>query len=211
MAEEEVSRLAERGPCQYVVLGAGLDTFAYRHRFEHVTVFEVDQPSTQAWKRERLTEASIDFDGRVTFVEADLEAGSLVTRLEAAGWNPRVATVVAWLGVTMYLERSTVLAILAALGRAEGSRTLIFDYALAPSLLGPVERLVYDEFAKRVAAAGEPWLTSFEPDDLCRELGLAGFDRVEDYGPTELNSRYFADRADGMRVGALAHIVSASR
>jgi hypothetical protein len=87
---------------------------------------------------------------------------------------------------------------------------VVFDYAIAPTLLGPIERLDFDEFARRVAAAGEPWVSWLEPEGLCRELAAAGFTRIEDLCPDALNGRYFVDRTDGMRVGALAHIISAA-
>jgi O-methyltransferase involved in polyketide biosynthesis len=86
---------------------------------------------------------------------------------------------------------------------------VVFDYAIAPRLLGPVERLVFDEFAKRVAAAGEPWISSFEPEVLQSDLRAMGFTHVVDLGPDELNARYFSQRADGMRVGSLAHVMVA--
>jgi O-methyltransferase involved in polyketide biosynthesis len=86
---------------------------------------------------------------------------------------------------------------------------VVFDYAIAPTLLGPIERLVFDEFAKRVAAAGEPWVSSFEPADLARDLHALGFTEVDDLGPEFLNARYFHNRADGMRVGTLAHVMKA--
>jgi methyltransferase (TIGR00027 family) len=211
VAEDEVARLASTQAGQYVILGAGLDTFAYRNPFAgRIRVFEVDQPFMQAWKRERLSEAGIAPASDVVFVPVDFEVASPFDVLPTVGWDRSTVSVVAWLGVTMYLERDTVLRMLKELGRQARGSVVIFDYAIAPTLLGPIERLVFDEFAKRVAASGEPWISSFEPRELREHLLAVGFSEVEDLGPTELNDRYFANRTDGMRVGTLAHIIKAT-
>jgi O-methyltransferase involved in polyketide biosynthesis len=109
----------------------------------------------------------------------------------------------------MYLDEDTVVRVLRAMACLAPGTQVVFDYAIAPTLLGPIERLAFDEFAKRVAAAGEPWVSWFEPDRLCQDLAAAGFTRIEDLGPDTLNGRYLFERADGMRVGAIAHIISA--
>ena len=212
VAEDEVARRVAEGLGQDVLLGAGLDTFAYRSPFpDRLRVFEVDQEGTQAWKRERLADAGIVVPDAVSFVPVDFEREDLFESLRAAGWNPAAPTLFAWLGVTMYLETDTVFRVLDAIARQGPDNEVIFDYAVAPTLLGPIEKLVFDEFAKRVAAAGEPWISSFEPDALRRRLLEAGFTQVDDFGPEELNARYFSERADGMRVGTLAHIIKALR
>lgn len=210
VAEDEVARLVDAGGGQYVILGAGLDTFAYRNPFAgRVRVFEVDRPVTQAWKRERLVESGIAAAADVAFVSTDFEVQSPIDALLAAGWNRERPTVFAWLGVTMYLEQDTVTRMLHDIGGLATGSTVVFDYAIAPTLLGPIERLVFDEFAKRVASAGEPWVSSFEPEELRQQLLAGGFSEVDDLGPTELNARYFANRPDGMRVGTLAHVICA--
>jgi methyltransferase (TIGR00027 family) len=210
VAEDELATRVAEGLQQYVILGAGLDTFAYRNPFaDRLRVFEVDQESTQAWKRERLVEADIQADSSVAYVAAEFEGQDLFIELGKSGWSGKSPTLFAWLGVTMYLESDTVLRLLRSIGRLAGGTQVILDYSIAPTLLGPIERLVFDEFAKRVAAAGEPWVSSFEPDQMRHDLLTAGFTRVDDLGPDELNSRYFSDRSDGMRVGTMAHIINA--
>ena len=210
VAEDELARRVSEGLRQYVILGAGLDTFAYRNPFaDSLRVFEVDQEGTQAWKRECLADAGIAPDASVSFVSVDFETGDVFDALRQSGWDRAQPTLFAWLGVTMYLYEETVLRVLRTMACLAPGTEVVFDYAIAPTLLGPIERLVFDEFARRVAAAGEPWVSWFEPEDLCRDLAAAGFTRIEDLGPDALNGRYFADRTDGMRVGALAHIISA--
>lgn len=209
IAEDEVARAVSQGAAQYVILGAGLDTFAYRNPFPgRLRVFEVDQVSTQSWKLERLAEAGIKTGQDVAYVAVDFDVESPLDALGRAGWDPDLPTVFAWLGVTMYLEQDSVERMLAAIG-SQKLATLVFDYAISPELLGPIERLVFDEFAKRVAAAGEPWVSTFGPDELRQRLLSHGFTEVEDLGPEQLNATYFSNRPDGMRVGSLAHIIRA--
>jgi len=210
VAEDELARRVGEGLRQYVILGAGLDTFAYRNPFaDSLRVFEVDQEGTQAWKRECLADAGIAPDASVRYVSVDFEHGDLFEALRQSGWDRVQPTIFAWLGVTMYLDEDTVLRVLRTIAGLAPGTQVVFDYFIAPTLLGPIERLVFDEFAKRVAAAGEPWVSWFEPEHLRRDLAAAGFTRIEDMDPDTLNGRYFVERTDGMRVGALAHIMSA--
>lgn len=211
VAEDEVARRAAEPLRQYVILGAGLDTFAYRNPYSDLQVFEVDQPLTQAWKRQQLHERKIAIGSNVTFVAVDFERDDIPTALTAAGWDPRQPTVYAWLGVTMYLEPETVRAVLREVAGQRTGTTVIFDYAVSPEILNPIERLVFEEFEKRVAAAGEPWMCTFDPLDMEHYLRELGFSDVEDLGADELNARYFQDRTDGLRVGRLAHVVRARK
>jgi methyltransferase (TIGR00027 family) len=212
VAEDEVAREAARGLSQYVLLGAGLDTFACRNPFaERLRVFEVDRQSTQQWKRERLAAADLAVAPSTVFVTVDFERDDLFASLRDAGWDSAKPTLFAWLGVTMYLDAATVLALLRSVGSLVTGTGIVFDYGVAPHLLGPLERQVYDEFARRVQAAGEPWISGFEPGALAQELHACGFTRVDDFGAAELNDRYFRDRSDGLRVGTLARVVCARR
>lgn len=86
---------------------------------------------------------------------------------------------------------------------------VVFDYMLSPSLLSPAQRLQFDALAQRVASAGEPWQTFFDPGLLTMDLRAMGFGYSEDNGPEEINTRYFEGRKDGLRVGSLSHIMSA--
>jgi methyltransferase (TIGR00027 family) len=211
VAEDDLAKRVRQGLTQYVVLGAGLDTFACRNPFgASLRVFEVDQPSTQAWKRERLAESGIGEPDTLALVAVDFETDDVFERLAAEGWDASAPSLFAWLGVTMYLETDTVHQLLCRIAQQPRGSGVVFDYAITPTLLGPVERFVFDEFARRVAAAGEPWISTFNPDELHGQLRAFGFTSVEDLGSDELNARYFGDRADGMRVGTLAQIVLAT-
>ena len=210
-AEDELAMGVRRGVRQYVILGAGLDTFAYRnpHPRGMLNVFEVDHPSTQAWKRARLEEVGIALPDDLTFAPVDFETQTLEEGLRQAGYEPGKCTVFSWLGVTEYLTPEVVMATLRFIALAPAGSGIVFDYMISPSLLTPAQRSRFDELARRVALAGEPWQASFDPQLLINGLRAIGFEYVEDNGPEEINARYFKDRKDGLRVGSLSHVMLA--
>jgi methyltransferase (TIGR00027 family) len=210
-AEEELALGVRRGVRQYVILGAGLDTFAYRnpHPEGVLHVFEVDHPTTQAWKRARLKEIGITLPGDLTFVPVDFETQTLVEGLRGAGYDPSKCTFFSWLGVTEYLTIEAVMATLRSIASAPVGSGVVFDYMISPSLLTPAQRSRFDALAQRVASAGEPWQAFFDPGLLTRDLRAMGFRYVEDKGPEEINATYFKSRKDGLRVGSLSHVMNA--
>jgi methyltransferase (TIGR00027 family) len=195
---------------QFVLLGAGLDTFAYRNPFADLRVFEVDHPATQTWKRERLAAGAIAVPSNVTFVSVDFESQTVSRELEAAGFDASAPAFFSWLGVTTYLTResirSTLRFVVTATSEAGG---IVFDYATDPAALPLVARLAFDAMSRRVNAAGEPWQTFLEPFDLANELRTLGFTEIRDLGPEAINATYFAGRSDGLRVGSLGHVILA--
>lgn len=208
-AEDRLANAVARGVQQYVVLGAGLDTFAYRNPFA-LRVFEVDHPATQAWKTELLAEARIAPPETATFVAVDFERDDLPKRLADAGFDLRQPAFFSWLGVTPYLTREAfdeTLGFLSSTARGSG---VAFDWCVEPSMLSAMERMAVEAIAARVAAAGEPFQLFFQPEDLEASLHAAGFDHVETLGREEINARYFADRSDGLHVpGAAARLTCA--
>jgi methyltransferase (TIGR00027 family) len=210
-AEDELAIAIRRGVSQYIILGAGLDTFAYRNPFQRdvLRVFEVDHPETQTWKRRRLEEAGIELPACLTFAPVDFEKQTLADGLLAAGYDPGKGVFFSWLGVTEYLTTATVMRTLRFIASAPAGSGVVFDYMLSPSLLNPAQRSRFDAVAQRVASAGEPWQAFFDPALLTVDLRDMGFSYVEDNGPGEINKRYFKDRKDGLRVGSLSHILSA--
>jgi methyltransferase (TIGR00027 family) len=210
-AEDELALAVERGIRQYVILGAGLDTFAYRNPYPEsgLRVFEVDHPATQAWKRARLKESGISVPRGLAFAPVDFEDQGLAVGLRKAGYDPGLGAFFSWLGVAPYLTIERVMATLRFIASAPKGSSVVFDYAPSLSLLTSAQRLVSDAMVPRLAAAGEPLHTFFEPAELIRDLREMGFGHVEDVGPEELNARYFKDRADGLRVGSLAHMMNA--
>ena len=185
---------------QYLVLGAGLDTFAYRNSYSQVRVFEVDHPATQAWKRERLEAAGIAIPESARLVPVDFERQALAQELQAAGFDPKLPTVTAWLGVVPYLTLEAFRDTTELLGSFAPGSAVVFDYSQPSEVLSPVERLMLESLSSRVAQAGEPFRLFFTPDALEAELKLAGLEVIEDLDGPALTARYFAGRKDGLQL-----------
>ena len=201
--EDRLAEFVARGGSQYVVLGAGLDTFAYRNPYPGLRVFEVDFPATQQDKRAMLAEAAITVPGSLTFVPLDLEHHTLAEDLAAAGFDADRPAFFGWLGVIPYLPLETFRATLCTIARLPADSGVGFDYALAPETLSAAGRTAFDALARRVAVAGEPFQLFFTPEELERELRRAGFKRFEQLDYQQLNERYFRDRADGLKLSAV--------
>jgi methyltransferase (TIGR00027 family) len=212
IAEDALAHAVAAGVHRYVVLGAGLDTFAYRNPHPGLHVVEVDHPTTQAWKRRRLARAGIAVPPGVTFIPIDFATEALSTVLQTAGLARGEPTFFSLLGVTPYLEAGTVLATLATLVPWAGDGGgVVFDYVAPRTSLTSVQRTAVEEVAARVAAVGEPFRSSFEPATLLTRLRESGFRAVRDLGPSALNAAYFRDRRDHLRVGGTGHVLTAWR
>jgi methyltransferase (TIGR00027 family) len=207
--EDRLAEAVARGVRQYVVLGAGLDTFAYRNRFADLKVFEVDHPATQAWKRERLREAGIAIPGSLVFAPVDFEKQTLAGGLAAAGFRAGEPAFLSMLGVVIYLTRDAVTGTMRFAGSLPAGSEIVFDFALPPDALGEIERIARESSAARVAAISEPWLSYFDPDTLARELRSLGFSQTTVLGTGEGNERYFRDRADGFRLRGSGRMMAA--
>lgn len=199
-AEDELAEAYRRDVKQYVIMGAGLDTFAYRNPFPDLRVFEVDYPATQAWKRELLASAGISIPGSLNFAPVDFEKQTLAEGLAASGFHAEDPAFFSWLGVTPYLACETVLGTLQWLISICPRNGIVFDYTVPRSSLSPVHRLGFDILASRVAAAGEPFVGFFDPQELRSQLEQMGFKHIEDLDAAEINARYFNQRADGLAV-----------
>jgi len=194
-AEDALAAAVERGVRQLVVLGAGLDTYAYRGVMrERLRVFEVDRPATQAWKRQRLAEAAIPVPSRLTFAPVDFERETLAPGLDAAGFDPAQQTFFTWLGVVPYLTEEAVRSTLGFIASLPNGAHVVFDYSDPPDSLPPEMRAFHDRRAARVAELGERWINYFEADQLRARLTGLGFSTVEDLGPREIAARYFPNR-----------------
>lgn len=211
-AEEALARAVRNGVHQYVVLGAGLDTFAYRNPFPMGTlrVFEVDHPATQAWKREKLAKAGIRIPADVTYVPVDFERRTLAEGLAAAGFDPSAPAFFSWLGVVMYLSEEAIATTFRYIAERPAGSGLALDYSMPAAALSWVERIIRWSMARRVAKAGEPFRSFFTPATMRALLERAGLEPVEDLGPPEMNARYFHGRTDGLGTeGRSFHVVSA--
>jgi methyltransferase (TIGR00027 family) len=212
-AEDELAPAIARGATQYVILGAGLDTFAYRNPYgdEALRVFEVDYPATQEWKRGQLAAARIPIPASVTYAPVDFERQTLSDGLQAAGFDSLRATFFSWLGVKMYLTEDAVMSTFGFIVSTPRGGGVAFDYAVNRSSLNLAGQVALDALSARVAAAGEPFRTFFEPSALAAQLRRMGFRSVEDLTAEDINSRYFKDRADGLSVaGRIGRLMSAT-
>jgi methyltransferase (TIGR00027 family) len=202
LAEDEWANANAMGVRQYVVLGAGLDTSAYRQADKSTRIFEVDLPATQAWKRSRLAETGIAVPDSLRFVPVDFESISLAEGLAAAGFDASQPAFFSWLGVTMYLEEAAVFETLRFIAGCAKGTGVLFEYVVPLAALSPMMRVAMEQLTAQLAERGEPWKSYFEPDALADKAASLGFSRSRTWTPQELNERYLKDRSDGLHIGA---------
>ena len=193
LMEREMRRfpiLRERRVRQYVVLGAGLDTFAYRNPYpgSRLRVFEVDHPATQVWKRARLQEAGIAIPESLRFAAIDFETQTLSDGLRQAGFKADEPVFVSMLGVIVYLTRDAATSTLKFVSSLPPNTEIVFDYAISPSALSESDRRVHDDTIRVVAVRGEPWLSHFAPAALAADLQRPGSPASRISGPTRSRS-----------------------
>jgi len=200
--EDHVAKQVERGVDQYVILGAGLDTFAQRRSdlASNMTVFEIDQPGPQAWKRRRLAELGMEVPPFLRFVPVDFEMGdSWWENLVVSGFDSDRPAIVASTGVSMYLSKEAVFATLRQVASlAEGS-SLVLSFLLPIEMAEPELRPGIERAAAGAKASGTPWLSFFQPEEMLALAREAGFKRVQHVSAENLAELYFADRTDGLR------------
>jgi methyltransferase (TIGR00027 family) len=205
-AEDRLAAALERGVRQYVIVGAGMDSFGLRQRRLEppLEIYEIDHPATQTMKRERFARAGLVLPASVHFVAADLEHGSIGESLARSAYRQRELTFFVCLGVTPYLTREANLALLADVARcAEPSSELVFDYldqdAFAPDRGSEeTQRLLVER-----SQTEEPWVSGFRPASLARELAGAGLALDEDLDSARVQALYLAGRTDGLRMTTL--------
>jgi len=212
ISEQRLKEAIARGVDQYVIVGAGMDTFALREPelCERVRVFEIDHPATQAFKRQRATEARFEAPSHLHFAPADFERDSVASALASTPFDARRPSFFAWHGVTMYLTHNAISSALDSIRRvAAPDSEIVFDYwdeyAFDPAKRSKETSDLFD----LVASFGEPFVSGFEPKVLPSELAAHGFSLVEDIGPDEQARRFFAGRKDGMRPLEFARIAHA--
>jgi methyltransferase (TIGR00027 family) len=198
-AEDALAAAFADGARQLVVLGAGLDTFAYRSPYgERLRIFEVDHPATQEWKRRRLRYAQIPIPRNLTFATVDFESQNLVQQLMSAGFDSRRQTFFSWLGVVPYLTQGAVWATLGFIAGLPKRARVVFDYGDPPDTRSPKARAHHGVGAHYVKAQGEAWLSYFRADTLRAKLLALGFSEIEDLGPREIATRYFSRRVSSI-------------
>jgi methyltransferase (TIGR00027 family) len=209
--EDLVVEQAGRGVSQYVILGAGLDTFAQSRPeiASSLKVFEVDQPGPQAWKRQRLIELGFGIPEWLRFVPVDFEAGgSWWERLKTVGFDAGRPAVVASTGVSMYLTKEAIAATLRQIAVLAPGSTLAMTFILPLEFADPEERPGFDAAAKGARASGTPFISFFTPPEMLALAREAGFREARHVSAADLTTRYFAGRTDGLRPGSEALLVA---
>jgi len=201
-AEDLVAEQVARGVGQYVILGAGLDTFAQRRPDlgAHLLVFEVDQPGPQMWKRGRLIDLGLGIPSFLRFVPVDFEAGDgWWDRLLEAGFDPERPAIVASTGVSMYLTNEAITATLRQAAALASGSTFVMSFMLPIELTDPEVRPGIERAAEGARANGTPFLSFFTPEEMLTLARNAGFKHVQHISAAMIAQRYFAGRTDGLR------------
>jgi methyltransferase (TIGR00027 family) len=202
--EDLVAEEAARGVGQYVVLGAGLDTFVQRRpeAAARLRVFEVDRPGPQEWKRRRLAELGYGVPDGLRLVPVDFEAESWWERLVAAGFDPGAPAVVASAGVSMYLTREANAATLRLLSSLAPGSTLVMTFQPPLEPIDAAERPARRAAEDGARSSGTPFISFFAPREITAMALDAGFERARHVPAAMLNERYFAGRTDGLRTSS---------
>jgi methyltransferase (TIGR00027 family) len=193
-AEDCLASAAERGIKQYVLLGAGLDTFAYRQPSwgETIEVIEVDHPASQAAKRDALARARIAVPSNVRYADVDFERETLADGLVRCGVSRDVPTFFSWLGVTMYLTRDAIDAVLSTIATFPPSSEIVLTFSQ------PHDSAEDNRIADGAAAMGEPWLSYFTLEEIRAVLSSHGFSQITFLDRDTAFERYYTDRRDGL-------------
>lgn len=205
--EENLEQAVEQGVQQYVILGAGMDTFAFRRPelLEKLRVFEVDHPATQAFKRNRLAELGWKIPQNLHFVPVDFSKENLTDALKGLSYDSQTKSIFSWLGVTMYLSQDEVFSTLHSITDiAPVGSMVIFDY------FAPVEATPHmQEMRNDLPKIGEPIKTSFDPSTLALDLSSLGFRLHENLSPSDIQKRYFQGITDSYYANEYVHFMSA--
>lgn len=211
--DDLVREHASAGIGQYVILGAGLDTFAQRHRelTDSLRIYEVDQPGTQDWKRRRIAEEGYPSPPGLHFVPVDFESGeSWWDTLQANGFDVDSPAVVSSTGVSMYLTRAATDATLRQVAALAPGSVLVMTFLLPLNLVDEGERSMQADVEAAARSSGTPFISHYAPDEMAAMCTAAGFSSVRHVGPAELTERYFAGRTDGLRPPTAEQLIVAA-
>jgi methyltransferase (TIGR00027 family) len=212
IVDDLVVEQASQGLGQYVLLGAGLDSFSQRHPelSPQLTVFEVDQPGPQRWKRQRLEELGYGVPPSLRLVPVDFETDSWWERLLEAGFNPTRPAIFSSLGVSVYLTSQTNTATLRCAATLAPGSTFVMTFMLPLELTNPQERPHYERVLEAARAAGTPFLSFYSPDEVLSAAKDAGFTTVRHISSDDIIARFFTGRADGLHPSSAEEILVAA-
>lgn len=209
--EDEVDEAVAKGVWQYVILGAGLDSFAYRRLdlAKVLRVFEVDHPATQAWKWTSLHAVGVRLPPNLSVVPVDFEKESLIDNLQRNGYRKDAPAIFSWLGVTMYLTPEAIFGTLRGMAALARGTEILFEYNASKELLDDETQKILAAIMAAVAARGEPMRSFFEPARLAAQVRELGFAEVSDFGPDEALGHYFPGRPGDLRPSVFNHCMRA--
>jgi methyltransferase (TIGR00027 family) len=212
-AEDRLAAAVQRGVSQYVILGAGFDTFAFRQPAwaKSVKIFEVDHPGTQSMKRSSITKAGLDLPANVHFAQIDFEHESLAEGLCRHGVSLEQPTFFSWLGVTVYLKEAAIDSALKSMAAYPLGSEVVLTFKQPPKKIFGRAAKSDRKLADSVAKVGEPFVSFFEPKAMEAKLLSAGFSKVEFLDLETAEARYFASRPADLPKPKLVTIVSAIR
>jgi len=208
-AEDALRDAVDAGAHQFVLLGAGFDTFPYRQPpwSKALRIFEVDHPSSQAFKKRRLEALGIVPPTNVTYCPVDFENVSLEAGLRTASFDEAQPALFSWLGVTQYLTRDAVRGTLEFVRGLAAGTQIVFEVLVPDSMLPETERKVATFAADASAARGEPWLSRFTPEEMRALLAELGYRSCFHLTPAEAQARYFQGRRDGLSASTMAQFL----
>lgn len=211
LPEDILERAVPHGVAQYVILGAGLDSFAYRRAdlLAKVHVFEVDQPASQAWKRQRLDELGVIAPPNLTFAAIDFERQALREGLVASGFDFGAPAIFSWIGVTMYLTLDAIRTTLGTIATCAPGTQVVLTYNLPSEALQGMAAELEGAIRGIATESGEPFISLFRPDQIERLLIESGFTGVTHFGPEEAVRTYFPGR-DDVRIAGPQRLAIAS-
>lgn len=208
-AEDQLKQAIENGINQYVLVGAGLDSFALRQLqcYPKLRIFEVDHPDTQCFKKQKLEQLG-NISDQIEFVSIDFEKESIADALTRSSFDSNQAAFFSWLGTTHYLENPTTLATLASIAHIAGADSeVVLDYSIDFNELKGIEKIGTQFVATFTQVWGEPLQGQFSPLDLHHQVEKMGFRVLEDLSGEALTLRYFHMRADQMKHTAATHML----
>jgi len=209
-AEDALKVAVEKGVAQYVLIGAGFDSFALRRPSfaADLQIFEIDFPATQALKLERIGKCGVALPDSVHFIAADLSQESVAAALARSPFKPDRLTFFSWLGVTMYLTREANLATLKSIsGCTPAASEVVFTYF--DERLLEVQSAAFHEMRRRVAALSEPFLSGFNPETLAHDLQDCGLELIEDLNGNEVAAKYPRAGENALKCSSFSHIALA--
>jgi len=211
-AEDTLEHLLGEGCRQYVILGAGLDSWALRHGDVGVTVFELDHPATQQSKEARIRSRLGELPPHLALIPIDFERESIADVLPRHGFDARSKAFVSWLGTICYLTRGAIEETFASLARvcAPGSR-IAFDYFQPKSAMSPADLQLFEVLNEGGARRGEPMQSLLDAEDMAEILLSRGFSVVEDLSASDIRRRYLAQRSDGLDIPGFVRLCCAER